>query len=396
MKNVYDKVASAGVDVHYRFSTVALADRNGRVLRRERLDHQDRAALRARVARWPTGMPVVLEASFGWGWLSDLLEAAGLDVRLGDCFKVEKMRQARGMVKTNDKDAALLAPLPWEPTNWWEVWRAPPAVRDRREWLRHRMDLVAMQTQVKCRIHAIFHRHGIFHDFSDLFGAGGRRFLAALCARRDAQSRYLPAGALEALRSEVSLLGHLRAELAEIARRLRACLERSEVTRWLHSVPGFGVILAHLVSAEVGQLDRFRSAKALAAYSLLAPRSRDTGEAPPRGRAPLGRHLGRRGNRTLKWAFIEAAHGAVRSGGAWRALFDRVTDGGRRDCGRGYIKVARALVDVVYAVWRDGRPYEERRPPRREVRMDARRWFSVDRTRPGTGRPVRPMVAAER
>jgi len=90
---------------------VALADRTGRVVRRERLDHQDRAALRARVARWPAGMPVVLEASFGWGW---------------------------------------------------------------REWMRHRMDLVAVQTQVKCRIHAIFHRRGIFHDFSDLFGAGGR------------------------------------------------------------------------------------------------------------------------------------------------------------------------------------------------------------------------------
>mgnify|MGYP006293325495 CR=1 FL=1 len=395
MQNVYDKVASAGVDVHYRFSTVALADRTGRGVRRERLDHPDREALRARVARWPTGMPVVLEASFGWGWLSDLLEEVGLDVRLSNCFKVEKMRQARGMVKTNDKDAALLARLPWEPTNGWEVWRAPPDVRDRREWMRHRMDLVAVQTQVKCRIHALFHRHGIFHDFSDLFGAGGRRFLAALCARQAPQSGYLPAGALEALRSEVGLLLHLRQELAEIARGLRASLERSDVTGWLHSVPGFGVILAHVVTAEIGDLDRFRSAKALASYSLLAPRSRDTGAAPAGGRAPLGRHLGRRGNRTLKWAFIEAAHGAVRSGGPWRALFDRVTDGGRKDCGRGYIKVARALVDVVYALWRDGRRYEARRPPRREVRMDARHWYSVDRTRPGTGRPVRPMVAAE-
>jgi len=48
MKNVYDNVASAGGDVHYRFSKVALADRTGRVVRRERLDHQDRAALRTR------------------------------------------------------------------------------------------------------------------------------------------------------------------------------------------------------------------------------------------------------------------------------------------------------------------------------------------------------------
>ncbi len=52
-------------------------------------------------------MPVVLEGSFGWGWLSDEMVAAGLEVHLSNCYKVEQMRKARGQVKTNGKDADL-------------------------------------------------------------------------------------------------------------------------------------------------------------------------------------------------------------------------------------------------------------------------------------------------
>lgn len=317
MKNMYARVAGAGVDVHYEFSKVALVDVEGRLVSRQRLEHRDRQALRQALSGWPGGMTAVMEASFGWGWLSDLMEELGVKVRLSNCFKVEKMRQARGQVKTNDKDAALLAPLPMEPTSWWEVWRAPKEVRNRREWMRHRMDLVGLQTQTKCRIHAIFHRHGIFHEFSDLFGAAGRRFLVSLCQCQEPQSEYLSVGALEALRGDFVLLLHLRQQL-----------ERSAAARRLLSIPGFGLILSHMVLAEVGDIKRFRSARALASYSLLAPRSNDTGQALPPGKSPLGRHLSHRGNRTLKWAFIEAAHGAVRSGGIWREMFDRATNGG--------------------------------------------------------------------
>jgi len=382
MNKMYAKVRGAGVDVHYEFSRVALVDELGRVVRRERLEHRDREALRRHLGSWPKEMTTVLEASFGWGWLSDEMELAGLDVRLSNCHKVEHMRKARGLVKTNDKDAALLALLPQESSNWWEVWRAPQDVRDRREWMRHRADLVMIQTQTKCRIHAIFHRCGIYHNFSDLFGGKGRQFLSALSRNEDPQSKYLSDGAMQALRDELLVLECLRKRLAGIAGFLRKILKRDPVVKWLKSIPGFGVILSHVVMAEVGQLERFGSAKSLASYSLLAPISCDTGEDRP-GRAPLGRHLGVRGNRTLKWAFIEAAHGAVRSGGQWLELFDSVTDG-RRNCrNRGYIAVARRLVNVVYAVWRDGREY----------RPEASAKTSQKQSRPGTGRLCHPMIA---
>jgi len=309
---------------------------------------------------------------------------AGLDVKLSNCYKIEQMRKARGWVKTNKKDADLISLLPFEPSDWWKVWRAPPDVRNSREQMRFRGDLVELQTMVKSRIHAIFHRHGIFHEFSDLFGAKGRKFLVELCLHNPV---HLPAQALLALRGQLKLLDHLRRQLADVARILHRQLAKTPLTTRLKTIDGIGLILAHLLAAEIGRIERFKNQKSLASYSLLAPRADDTGEDDPSD-SPLGRHLGFRGNKTLKWAFIEAAHGAVRSGGKWRAIFDRVTDGGRKGRNRGYIKVARELVKVVYAVWAKGIDYQEVAPVRPGRKNNSKK------SRSETGQLLHPMVHA--
>jgi len=383
MKKINSNVACAGMDVHYKFSNVTFRDSSGKVVSRQRLDHPDRKQLVERINLWPKGAPVVLEASFGWGWLSDLLIEAGLEPQLSNCYKLEQMRKARGWVKTNKKDADMLSLLPFETTNWWQVWRAPADVRNKREQIRFRGDLVGLQTAVKSRIHAIFHRHGIFHEFSDLFGVKGRKFLVDLCLHNPAN---LPHQALLALRGQVKLLDHLRRQLADVARILHKQLSNTPLTIRLKTIPGIGLVLAHVLASEIGEIERFRNHKALAGYSLLAPRSNDTGEDDP-SRSPLGRHLGTRGNRTLKWAFIEAAHGAVRSGGRWRAMFDRVTDGGKKNRNRGYIKVARELVKVVYVVWKKGVDYQPVAPARPGCRKKKN-------SRSGTGQFLHPMVHA--
>jgi len=385
---MYERVATVGLDVHYRFSQVTMRDAAARVVCRERLEHEDRQALRDRLQQWPQGVVAVMEASFGWGWLSDEMVAAGLEVELSNCYKLEQMRKARGMAKTNAKDASLLSLLPFERTDWWKVWRSPPEVRDQREWMRYRAGLVAMGTATQLRIRAIFHRYGIFPDVRRLYGGKGRRFLAALCRDGRAGGLQLPAGALANLRGQVRLLEHLRGQQAEVERKLHGQLQRSPLTRRLDRVPGFGLILSHTVVAEIGRIERFRDHRHLASYSLLAPICQDSGEAEP-GKAPLGRHLGVHGNLTLKWTFIEAARGAVRKGGRWRKMFDAYTAGGQRHRNRGYIKVARGLIKVIYAMWRDGTAYSEV-PPARPGRQRDR---PQGRTRSGTGQLSQPMVA---
>jgi transposase len=401
MTSVYSSVTGIGVDVHHHFSLARLCDSEGQLVAQERLNHDDRQVLRRHLKRWPKGATVVMEASFGWGWLSDLMTEVGLKVRLANCFKVEKMRQARGIDKNNEKDAFLLSELLHEKRNWWEVWRAPLDVRRRREVMRHRADLVALQTATKNRIHAVFHRFGVFHPFSDLFGRDGRAFLESLVAGGQPQSEHLVDEAMAALRDELSLLKQVRTQLADVAQALRHSLERTQLCRFIKSVPGFGLVLAHVVIAEIGMISRFRKASSLAAYSLLAPRCDDTGEPLPTGKTPIGRHLGQRGNRTLKWAFIEAAHAAVRKGGVWAEMFNRLTHGGKQNRQRGYIAVARALVNVVHAVWREGRLYQDRSQPQEQSSKRRRSRSSMERKQqgqkqahPGTGRLYHTMVTA--
>ena len=67
MKKLKANVACAGMDVHYKFSNVTFRDAEGKVASRQRLEHPDRRELRRRLSRWPSGIPVVMEASFGWG-----------------------------------------------------------------------------------------------------------------------------------------------------------------------------------------------------------------------------------------------------------------------------------------------------------------------------------------
>jgi transposase len=393
MKNVYASVKAVGVDVHYKFSTVTMRNGEGKVVRRERLEHGDRAALRGKLSRWSKEAPIVMEASFGWAWLADVMLELGLDPQLANCYKLEQMRKARGLAKTNKKDADLLALLPSEREEWWRVWMSPPEVRDRREWMRYRSSLVRIQTATKNRLSALLHRHGILHEFSDLFGVQGRQFLAELQRQGGTKEASLPGGARRALGGLLELLGQVRGQLARVAQELRGQLERSEVARGLDGIPGIGLILAHTLLAEIGRIERFRNHRALASYSLLGPIARDTGEEE--GGTPVGRHLGHRGNRTLQWAFIEAAHGAVRRGGKWRRCFDSVTEGGTRDRNRGYIKVARELVKVVYVVWSKRVDYTDNPPPRaRRAPQSPRKRMKkfLSSTRSGTGQPCRPMA----
>src|SRR6266566_2030585 len=70
-----------------------------------------------------------------------------------------------------------------------EAYIAPRELRDLRELLRHRAALTAMRAALKNRIHAILAKHGITRQHSDLFGKGGRQFLAELRLREAPRRR---------------------------------------------------------------------------------------------------------------------------------------------------------------------------------------------------------------
>jgi hypothetical protein len=84
------KVTQAGLDNHKGFSRLSARDAAGKVVFRRRLEHKDRGALREDLRRLPPGTPVVLEGTFGWGWMSEELKGCGLDPHLSSSRKVAR------------------------------------------------------------------------------------------------------------------------------------------------------------------------------------------------------------------------------------------------------------------------------------------------------------------
>jgi transposase len=418
-------ITQAGLDNHRNFSRLSGRDSTGRIVFRRRLEHKDRQKLREDLRCLPAGTPVVLEGTFGWGWMSDELKACELDPHLASSRKVAGWREARGMAKNNKIDGDLLSELWSEPERWWEVWLAPPEVRDQREWLRYRMSLVRIQTSVKNRIHATLHRHGVLHEFSDLFGKKGLMFLKGLCqapagpapADQPTVVSPLSGSGRGTLAGHLKLLGQVRQQVAGVTRMISKIVSKSEEGERWRSLPGVSWVLAYTILAETGPSLRFSNHRKYAAYALLAPRDDDSGDEG--GEMP-SRRVGHMGRLTLKWAFIEAAHGAARKSEHFKGIFDRRTNGGKRDRGRGFIAVAHELSRVGLSCCHYERDYSEERPPRpgsqagRETRWAQMRQEEEMRlkeketicrntvsevkqvSRPGTGGPEDPMVAVAR
>jgi hypothetical protein len=139
-------------------------------------------------------------------------------------------------------------------------------------------------------------------------------------------------------------------------------IRRCPEVRRLTTLPGVSTVLGYTIAAEIGRLDRFKSGRDLASYSILTPLSDDSGDE--RDGPPIGRHVGKAGRRTLKWAWIEAARNAVKKSLRMKGVFDRYTDNGKYNRGRGYIVVAHQLCLIGYAMWKKQTDYQETPPPR--------------------------------
>lgn len=342
--------SAVGWDLHRRFSTVSFVEQPDaenpelfRVVRRARLEHADREAMRAWLAQLPPGTPVAMEGAFGWPWVADLLAELGLDPHLGHPPALKVL--ARNEAKSDRADADRLARF-WLRGTFPRSYLSTPEVRQIRERVRYRMTLAGARTQIKNRVQAILHRQGILHDFSDLFGKQGRVFLEHLT---------LPAGTRYVLQQWLVLLDQVAELLVDVEQWMRTNLEEDAIVRRLQTIPGIGLILAHVIRAEVGEMDgRFATRQKFTSYVGLAPLSDDSADRHGR------RHISPACNHALRWAFIEAAattlH-AKRCPAKLRRLHERLSRGGRAQEAR--VAVARELAELVYVLWKKGESYRE-------------------------------------
>ena len=347
-----------GMDIHKRFSQVAVVDESGEVVDQHRLNHTPREELTDYFKQFPKDTQVIMEPTCGWSWLSDDISDLGLEVILAHPLKVRLI--AESQIKTDKVDAVVLAQL--QRTSFLpQAYLAPKEIRKLRDLFRCRCGLVRLRTILKLQIHALLIRLGIFHSFSDLFGKTGRAFLEGL----ELESPYK-----ENLGRQLRVIDLLYKEIRQIEKQIQKRVSQDPQAKHLPTIPGVGAILAYLFTTEIGEITRFSSAKKLASYCGLVPSVKQSG-----GFVHYG-HLTKTGNTLLRWGFIEAAQVAIRFNPELKVWAEKI----RRKKGSGVAicAVARKLVGIVYQLLTQERDYISRKDV-----TQANSWSS---------RPVHPLV----
>ena len=175
------------------------------------------------------------------------------------------------------------------------------------------------------------------------------KILAAL----DTQTLVVP-GTAEFGRVIAGVAAQLRdvhAERAALAEDLEARLEAHPLAEVLTSMPGVGLRTAIKILTIVGDGSAFRTAGHLAAYAGLAPVTRKSGTSIK------GETRSQRGHHALKSALFLSAFASL-GDPASRAYYDRKRAEKKRH-NAALICLARRRVDVLFAMLRDRKPYNQ-------------------------------------
>lgn len=332
----------AGIDIAKAVFEVALSDMPGTVGERHRLS-------RARFRRFFAGretMTVLMEACGSAHYWGRELEAMGHQVRLLHPGDVARYRDGN---KTDRADAkavleaarnAAIDPVPVKS----QEQQAIAAL--------HRMRQGYLQTRT-ARINAV---RGHLREFGIVIPVGARHVGAR--AASALATTELPDVLRRAL---LDLLAEIE-ELQAKAEQLRSQLERLAKTMpeagVLMSVPGIGVLTATALVAFVGDPNRFRSGRDLAAYLGLTPREHSSGQTRRLGR------ITKRGNSYVRMMLIHGARSALRAGSLAKTPDDIRTWALAIKQRRGFnvaaVALANKLARLCWRVWHDQRPFERR------------------------------------
>jgi transposase len=340
------------MDCHKRYSFASVQGPDGRLVHEQRIEHR-RGQIKAFLSGYTPGSPVALETIGNWYWIVDEIEQAEMVPRL---VHARKAKLLLGSINKTDKlDARGLNRLQRVgvlPT----VWIPPGELRDHRELPRTRMVFGTARTRLKNRIHSVVAKYGLqdrFEGVSDIFGKRVRKRLCTVMEQLPPQTRYTTDLLLVQLDQVEQTIG-------AIERRMKDIFEPTAEIVLLKSLPGVGLILAVVISQELGAIRRFKGSERLAAYAGTVPRVHASGDKTRYGRTrPDVNHY-------LKWAYAEAGnsvalHCASHPYRHVSNLYLRIRH--RRGHATAIGAVARHLAEATYWMLIKNEPYKERGIP---------------------------------
>ena len=316
-----------GVDLHKKSITVCVMDEKRKVLARKTLACTQTDEI-LEFFRQFRPFKVVVEATASYVWFVELVEPLAEKVVLANPKKLRVI--AESTKKTDRLDAQVLTeflvldmiPESYQPT---------PRQRQHRALVRHRQYLQGRITSVRSKIRHILSNYNA--DRKDLFSANcGPAYLKEV--RLSDVDRFV----IKQLWAEWQ--DHLAQRLA-VSKKLKAFVAKApqreaEAREILKTAPGVGPVTAEVVLSELGDISRFRNAKAVCAYAGLVPVVRQSGE-----RKSKDMKITKEGSGLLRWALVEAAWRLVGNSPKWAALFARLMH--RSGKKRAIVAVARKL-----------------------------------------------------
>jgi len=315
-----------GIDLHRATVVLAAVNDAGEAMNPITIPCSDTAMIVSTVKALGT-FRAVIEACGTYRWLYDLLRPHGT-ILLAHPMRLRAMIQRR--TKTDKLDAQLLAnllrinqiPLAYIP---------PEPYQQLRDLTRCRARLGRQQAEVKIRLRALLARQNRESPYKTPFGSRGFAWF-----------RGQDFGPIENMVRDELLerFRHYEKQMALFDKRLEGMRQAFPQVESLLDIHGIGLYSALLIVAEIGEVERFRSAKQVGAYSGLTSRVHQSG-----GHCYQG-SITRQGSPWLRWVLVQAAMKAVHKDAALKNFYSRIRKRSSAKIAR--VAAARKLAEICW------------------------------------------------
>jgi len=282
---------------------------------------------------------VAIEACREAWHVHDLLRSWDNEVVLVDTTRSRRLGIGQHGRKTDRIDAEVLA-LALERGGIPMAHVLSPHRRELRRWLGVRRSLVESRANLITTCRGLAREQGVVLP----------KCTVAIFARRARQSAGKALAVIEPLLKQ---LDAINPELVAVEARLSELSDTEPVVKLLMSAPGVGPTIAASFVSVIDDAKRFRSSHQVESYLGLVPSEDSSG-----GKRRLGA-ISKKGNPYLRSLLVEGCWGIFRStdrSDPLRLWADAVAE--RRGRKIAVTALARRLVGVLWAMWRDSKPYD--------------------------------------